>query len=117
MGLYSENNHVFAYSRRYAWPNEKVFDESADYSARIHADDLYNLIQKLGLKKVSLIGHSYGAFTALLMALDHPEIVNLMVLGEPPATPLLKAGTDGRASFERFIQNNIKRAGEAFRTD
>lgn len=56
MEPYSKDYHVLTYSRRYAWPNKQVFDESADYSIRIHADDLYELIQKLRLKKVHLVG-------------------------------------------------------------
>jgi len=32
---YSKDYHVIAYSRRYAYPNEQVFDESADYSVRV----------------------------------------------------------------------------------
>ncbi len=73
---YSKDFDVVAYSRRYAYPNKKVFDHAFDYSVRIHANDLYALIQKLGYKKVNLVGHSYGAYTALTMALDHPEVVN-----------------------------------------
>ena len=65
---YSEAYQVVAYSRRYAYPNAQEFDESADYSVRIHADDLYALIQKLGFKKVHLVGHSYGEYTALTTA-------------------------------------------------
>ncbi len=72
---YSKDYHAVTYSRRYAWPNRQEFDESVDYTVRIHAADLYAFIQKLNLGKVHLVGHSYGAFTALKMALDHPEVV------------------------------------------
>ena len=113
---YSKNFEVIAYSRRYAYPNKKVFDQTADYSPRIHADDLYALIQKLGLKKVNLVGHSYGAFTALTMALDHPELVKSLVLGEPPASSLLENSSSGKASFNQFKKHYIQPAGEAFST-
>src|SRR5680860_295896 len=81
---YSEGYHTVTYSRRYAWPNKQEFDETVDYSVRIHADDLYAMIKDFGLKKVNIVAHSYGAFTALTMALDHPEVVKSLVLGEPP---------------------------------
>ncbi|MBR9757378.1 MAG: alpha/beta hydrolase [Algicola sp.] len=113
---YSQNFEVIAYSRRYAYPNKKVFDQTADYSPRIHADDLYALIQKLGLKKVNLVGHSYGAFTALTMALDHPELVKSLVLGEPPASSLLENSSSGKASFNQFREHYIEPAGKAFST-
>ncbi len=117
MEPYGEDYHVVAYSRRYAHPNQPVFDESADYSVRIHADDLYALIKELGLEKVHLVGHSYGAYTALTMALDHPEVVQSMVLGEPPAAPLLDHSEAGKASFDRFIVENLRPAGQAFREE
>ncbi len=117
MDPYAENYHVIAYSRRYAWPNKKVFDEQADYSVRIHADDLYTLIQELDLDKVHLVGHSYGAYTALSMALAHPETVQSLVLGEPPAAPLLENIPEGKSSFDSFMQNNLRPAATAFRAD
>ena len=117
MEPYGEDYHVVAYSRRYAYPNQAVFDESADYSVRIHADDLYALIKELGLGKVHLVGHSYGAYTALTMALDHPEVVRSMVLGEPPAAPLLDHSEAGKASWDQFMEESLRPAAQAFRED
>jgi pimeloyl-ACP methyl ester carboxylesterase len=114
---YSKSHKVIAYSRRYAFPNKKIFDQAADYSVRIHADDLYSLIQKLGFKKVNLVGHSYGAYTALTMALNHPEVVESLVLGEPPAASLLENSREGKASFNEFEKKYLQPAGEAFRAD
>ncbi len=114
---YSEDYHVIAYSRRYAWPNEQEFDESADYSVRVHADDLYALIKKRNLEKVHIIGHSYGAYTALTMAIDHPEVVQSLVLGEPPAASLVDNSEAGRASREAFLQENFRPAAKAFRAN
>ncbi|MBV9668514.1 MAG: alpha/beta fold hydrolase, partial [Nitrososphaeraceae archaeon] len=39
---------------------------------------------KPNLAPAHIIGHSYGAFTALYVAYQHPEIVRTLVLGEPP---------------------------------
>ncbi|HEX9830424.1 MAG TPA: alpha/beta hydrolase [Thermodesulfobacteriota bacterium] len=117
MEPYSEGYHVVAYSRRYAWPNKQEFDETVDYSVRIHADDLYELIKDLGLKKVNIVGHSYGAFTALTMALEHPEVVKSLVLGEPPASSLAKNTEKGRASWEAFLEDHIRPAKQDFQAD
>ncbi len=117
MEPYANHYHVTAYSRRYAYPNEQVFDESADYSVRVHADDLYALIKELDLGKVNIVGHSYGAYTALAMALDHPEVVASLVLGEPPAASLLANSPEGMANFEEFDEKYLSSAGEAFRAD
>ena len=115
MQPYSENYRVVSYSRRYAYPNEQKFDSLVDYSVRVHADDLYTLIQKLGFKKVHLVGHSYGAFTALTMALDHPEMVRSLVLGEPPVASLIKNSERGRESLDGFFEDNLRPAARAFR--
>ena len=114
---YSKNFKVIAYSRRYAYPNKKVFDQAADYSVRIHADDLYALINELDLKNVNIVGHSYGAFTALFMALEHPEVVNALVLGEPPAASLAQNTEKGRASWSTFLDDYLRPAKQDFQMD
>ena len=47
------------------------------------------IIKRLDLGPAHLIGHSYGALTALYMAYQHPELVRTLVLGEPPVMSLL----------------------------
>ncbi len=111
---YSQDYHAMTYSRRYAWPNAQEFDESSDYSVRIHADDLYALIQKLNLGKVHIVAHSYGAFTALMMTLDHPEVVQSLVLGEPPVAFLAQNTEKGRKSWETFLENDLRPAKQDF---
>lgn len=113
---YSEDYHAMTYSRRYAWPNAQEFDENADYSVRIHADDLYAMIQKLNLGKVHLVAHSYGAFTALMMTLDHPEVVQSLVLGEPPVAYLAQNTEKGRESWDAFLENELRPAKQDFLT-
>src|SRR5215467_16408863 len=46
--------------------------------------------QEIRLGPAHLIGHSYGALTALYMAYQHPELVRTLVLGEPPVMSLLE---------------------------
>ncbi|MGA7928666.1 MAG: alpha/beta hydrolase [Candidatus Sulfotelmatobacter sp.] len=79
--------HVIAYSRRYNFPNKNK--ARPGYSAVVDADDLAALIQKLHLGKVDVVGHSYGALTALFLAVRHPELVRRLVLCEAPAVSLL----------------------------
>jgi len=78
---------AIAYSRRYDFPN--VNPPRNGYSAITDADDLARFIQTLRLGKVDVIGHSYGAFTALLLAIRHPGLVRSLVLAEPPVVSLL----------------------------
>jgi pimeloyl-ACP methyl ester carboxylesterase len=80
-------HRAIAYSRRYNAPN--LNPARAGYSAVVDAEDLVGLIEALGLGRVHLVGHSYGALTALILAARRPELVRTVVLAEAPAMSLL----------------------------
>jgi pimeloyl-ACP methyl ester carboxylesterase len=79
---------VIAYSRRYHWPNQPIARDS-DYSMLEHVADLSALLQQLELSPAHLIGHSYGGFVCLLLAILHPGKVRSLVLVEAPVFPLV----------------------------
>ena len=105
---------VIAYSRRYAWPNAQPLSDTLDYSAAQHAKDLAQLIETLNLGPSHLVGHSWGGFTVLKMAIDHPELVKSMVLGEPPASSLIAGSIEGDSIIEDFQNNVLNPSGEFF---
>lgn len=84
--------HVVAYSRRYHWPNAPIPD-GADYSMTEHLDDLEALLHGLQTGPAHLVGHSYGAFLALLLAMRQPDLVRTLVLAEPPVLTLFVSNT------------------------
>lgn len=84
---FAESYRAIAYSRRYNLPNKNA--ARPGYSAVVDAEDLAALIQRLHLGKVHIVGHSYGAFAALFLAVKHPKLVRSLVLAEPPAVSLL----------------------------
>ena len=88
---------AIAYSRRYNLPNTNKAQPG--YSAVTDADDLAALIGKLQLGKVHVVGHSYGALTALFLAIKHPELLRTMLLAEAPAVPLLARLPGDRAEI------------------
>ena len=92
---FARRYHVVAYSRRYDFPNSNP--AQSRYSAVTDAQDLAALIGKLHLGKVYLIGHSYGALTALILATEHPELIRAAILAEPPAVSLLRHLPDEQA--------------------
>jgi pimeloyl-ACP methyl ester carboxylesterase len=109
--------HAIAYSRRYNPPNTNIAHPG--YSAATDADDLAGLIEKLQLGKVHVIGHSYGAFTALFLAVKHPELVRTLVLAEPPAVSLLTylpadQSAVGRATLADIQERMVKPMKTAF---
>lgn len=48
-----------------------------------HSEDLYSLVQLLGKTPAHIVGLSFGAAIAIDVALDHPEVVNSLVLAAP----------------------------------
>ena len=79
---------AIAYSRRYHWPNQPIAPGD-DYSMPEHVADLRSFIRGLGLSSAHLVGHSYGAFVCLLLAMSDPEAVRLLVLAEAPVFTLV----------------------------
>jgi pimeloyl-ACP methyl ester carboxylesterase len=88
----AENYRVISYSRRYHWPNQKI-PEDADYTMAQHLADLRTMIQTTSAAPAHLVGHSYGAFLCLLLAIESPDLVRTMVLGEPPSYTLYVSST------------------------
>ena len=116
MDTFAKHHRVIAYSRRYAYPNKQVNNDTADYTPAIHAKDLAEFIRSLNLGPVHLVGHSYGAYTALLTTMEHPELVKTVVLGEPPVMPLLQNVPGGDTIMKNFMSASISPAAEAFKS-
>jgi len=126
MDAFAKNHRVIAYSRRFAYPNKQAINDSNDYSVTAHAKDLTQFIKILDIGPVHLVGHSKGAFTSLLTALEHPELLRSLTLGEPPVMSLLQNVPDGSnllndfaakvfiPTEEAFKNNNDKKAVELF---
>ena len=110
----SQHYRVIAYSRRYNFPNNNPHMRR-DHSAIIEAEDLAALIKRLKLGRVHIVGHSYGALTALFLAIKHPEMIRTLVLAEPPVLGWAQDKSEGRALFDEIMDNLWKPAGEAFR--
>ena len=102
VGAFAQHYHAIAYSRRYNYPNSGSALDSK-YSAITDADDLAALIHKLGLPMAHIIGHSYGAYVALELAVRHPELVRSMVLAEPPVLRWLPELNGGKLLFDQFM--------------
>ena len=82
LGPFAETYRALAYSRRYNYPNTNKLRPK--HSAVVEAEDLAAFIRKLDLGKVHIVGHSYGAYAALFLAVKHPELVRSLTLAEPP---------------------------------
>ncbi|MEM9644975.1 MAG: alpha/beta hydrolase, partial [Planctomycetota bacterium] len=108
---------AIAYSRRYNHPNDNEL--RPDHSAIVEAADLARFIKKLDLEQAHVVGFSYGALTALVLALDHPELVRSVTLAEPPIVSWLddlpgdNAGA-GKAHRKKLMNEGIRPTKMAF---
>ena len=111
MNEFAGSYRTVSYSRRYHFPNQCNGNES-DYSAVLHGDDLAELVTRLGFDSAHIVGTSYGAYTALLMAARHPEKVRSLVLGDPPVFSLIEDDPEGRGLKDRFMEKVWEPAGK-----
>ncbi|MEX0608881.1 MAG: alpha/beta hydrolase [Balneolaceae bacterium] len=103
---------VIAYSRRYNYPNTN--NTEPDHSAIVEAQDLLKLMNELNIDQAHILGHSYGAYTALWFALEHPEKVSSLILAEPPLMKWLPDIPGGEGVEGRFMANIWQPIGDAF---
>ena len=113
---FSKNYRAISYSRRFAYPNKQVGNVVTESTIEENATDLAELIRKLDLVPAHLVGHSYGAFTALYCAYRNPELVKTLMLGEPPVLPFLAKShlKDDLELLSGFRDNAQRPAIEAF---
>jgi pimeloyl-ACP methyl ester carboxylesterase len=50
------------------------------YTAQLLADDTAGLIQSLGYERAHVLGHSMGGYIAQALALNHPELIDRLIL-------------------------------------
>ena len=102
------------YSRRFSSPNRNALS-TTDHSVRAEAKDLEALLDHWTAVPAFIVGTSYGAYTALQMALAAPGKVRALALTEPPVLPFADRVPGGRKVREAFQRNVIGPADEAFR--
>jgi pimeloyl-ACP methyl ester carboxylesterase len=73
----SDDHQLYAYDLRGRGDSDKP---AKGYSVPIHAADLADLIDALGLERPVLIGHSLGALIALYFSTHYPDKLSKLVL-------------------------------------
>jgi len=115
MDEFAKNHRVIAYSRRFAYPNMQMINDSAQLTVISHSKDLTEFLKNLNLGKAHLIGHSFGASTALFTAIDHPELVSSLTLGEAFVPSLVLNVPGGDTILNNFITKTFGPVVEAFK--
>lgn len=83
------------------------------YTAADMANDLKGLLDRLGIEKVSLVGHSYGADVCLYFALLYPERVNKLValsqvLPRSSRREKMRTGKAGRIGYRNWRKSVLR---------
>ncbi len=104
---------VIAYSRRYYLPNSppQTGDNRDPFS--IHVADLAALVKTLNATPAHLVAHSVGAYIALALAVEQPNLVRRLVLGEPTVFSLLSGTSVGEATRQSWVDRVLGPAGKA----
>jgi pimeloyl-ACP methyl ester carboxylesterase len=114
MARFAPHYRVIAYSQRYYYPNQNL-PIVPNYTTLVDAADLAALVQALSLERSHIVGYSSGAYMALAMALDHPELVQTLVLAEPPIIDWVPDLPGGETVYNEFMTTFWQPVGEAFR--
>ncbi|HTP13133.1 MAG TPA: alpha/beta hydrolase [Bacteroidota bacterium] len=101
MDPFAEDYRTIAVSRRYHYPGTWTGGHS-DYSAEGQGEDIALLIERLQLGPTHVVASSFGAFVSLFTAMNHSRLVRSLVLGEPPAFPILDTTPDGPSYWIDF---------------
>ncbi len=95
---------------------QSSYASNQDYSRTAQVEDLEALVEQIGLRSVTLVGHAMGGANAICYAAEHPESVSALVLVET-APEMLRSGME---SLRRLVATasefrSIEEAIEAFR--
>ena len=113
MDPFSSRFRAIAYSRRFHSPNPA--SAGSDYSASLHAADLGGLIRAVGPGPAHVVGSSFGAYAALILAAREPGLVRTLILGEPPLLPWLPRIPGGQEELDFFLREAWEPARRAFK--
>ncbi|WP_054530660.1 alpha/beta hydrolase [Erythrobacter sp. SG61-1L] len=75
-------------------------------------DDALALLDALGIGSAHVIGHSYGANVAIVLAARAPERIGTLFLHEPPVFGLLGGGNEADLALRAEAMATMKRAAE-----
>ena len=90
--------------------------EDMDYTRATQLEDLEAFVDAVGLRSLTLVGHSMGGALAICYAAEHPEIVTALVVVEA-APEVLRSGIEGvrRLLLAGDGFDSVDAAVEAFR--
>ena len=101
---------TIAYDRR-AYGDSGAPEPYTGTTVGEQADDLIELLPKLGVGPAVLVGHALGAMVALDVVLRSPELVTAAVLIEPPLLWLSPRGPEAVGELRDAIERGARDGG------
>jgi pimeloyl-ACP methyl ester carboxylesterase len=82
---------------------------ASGYDKKTMAKDIYDLAQKLGLKKVSLLGHDIGGMVAMSFGFNYPELTEKLIVmdGAHPSEGMMRMSMfPAKGAFKEKMDGN-----------
>ena len=115
--FFSRGYRCIVYNAR-GYPPSAVPEDPAAYSQNHARDDLFDLLDFLGIDRAHIVGLSMGAFTALHAAIGRPERVSAIIVAgcgygtEPDKRAQFQSEIDTVA--QRFLDQGADEAGRRY---
>ena len=116
---FSKSHRLIAVSLRHYYP-EAWKGEGATFSIEQHAADVAELIKRLNLGKVHLVGWSRGGNVAIEIAKAHPGLIRTLIMEDGGIVMAAEDAPEARKAAEtlrsEISRNNIRTLQENLRT-
>ncbi len=89
--LQQKGYHVYAIDMKgFGWSDKPAADKNVKYDAITLMEEVCACMDAMGIKNVVYVANSLGGAIGVLMAMQHPEYINKMVLLDPAGYPQKK---------------------------
>lgn len=101
----------YALSRRFQFPDN--YPKGGDSSVAVNTKDISDFIRDKNLEPAIVVGHSYGGFIAISLALSYPQYVKELIVEEPIFAPALAKNPQNPLELIKLMFIDFK-AGKSF---
>ena len=108
---FTDKYQCYILSRRFQYPAE--YPKNGDSSVAINTKDIADFLKSKNMGPCVLVGHSFGAFIALNIGIEYPELVKSIVAEEPIFAPALAKNPKNPVELIKLMFKNFK-AGKSF---
>lgn len=91
------------------WPGMKILEESLGIGAQVA--DLERIRRRLGVERISIVGHSFGGLIATMYAAEFPQHVQSLVLLAPAAVLQLPTPKGEDGDLFALVEKKIRERG------